>query len=107
MFWLRKKQQFDLERFLKKAAKFDPFEIKKYDELFYNLKDKPKFAEPNKLGMKLLVISDTHGELVFGENRFPNYLDTIGEFDLCVLLGDVHPCAIPTKMDTEKLQKTE
>ena len=105
MFWLRKKQQFDLERFLKKAAKFDPFEIKKYDELFYNLKDKPKFAEPNKLGMKLLVISDTHGELVFGENRFPNYLDTIGEFDLCVLLGDVHPAEMPLILDCVPCEK--
>ena len=39
MFWPWKKQQFNLEIFLKKAAKFDPFEIKKYDELFCHLKD--------------------------------------------------------------------
>ena len=83
MFWPWKKQQFNLEKFLKKAAKFDPFEIKKYDELFCHLKDNAQQVGFEKLGLKLLVISDTHVYFAFGENRLPYYLDTIGEFDLC------------------------
>lgn len=99
MFWPWKKQQFNFEKFLKKAAKFEPFEIKKYDELFCHLKDNAQQVGFEKLGLKLLVISDTHGYFAFGENRLPNYLDTIGEFDLCVLLGDVHPAEMPLILD--------
>lgn len=99
MFWPWKKQQFNFGKFFKKAAKFDTFEIKKYDELFGHLKDNAQPVEFKKLGLKLLVISDTHGYFAFGENRLPNYLDTIGEFDLCVLLGDVHPAEMPLILD--------
>jgi len=87
MFESRNKRPFRIEKFLKKAEKFDPFEIGKYGELYDYLKKSPKTAAPKKLGLKLLVISDTHGYLAFGEHRLPAYLDTVGAFDLCVLLG--------------------
>lgn len=105
MFLSWKKQKFDFERFIKKAAKFEPFEIKKYEELFSYLNENMKVRESKKLGIRLLVISDTHGYLAFGENRFPNFLDTIGEFDLCILLGDVHPAEMPLILDCVPREK--
>lgn len=99
VFWPWKKPQFNFERFLKKTAKFDPFEIKKYEALFGHLRENAQQVECKKLGLRLLVISDSHGYFAFGENRLPECLDTIGEFDLCVLLGDVHPAEMPRILD--------
>lgn len=99
MFWTRKKPQFHIGKFLRKAAGFDAFEIRKYMELYDFLKENAKEAEPQKLGLKLLVVSDTHGYLAFEKKRFPDYLDTVGAFDLCVLLGDIHPAEMPLILD--------
>ena len=87
------------DSFIKKAVSFDPTEIKKYEELYRDLRSNYKMIKPKKPGLRLLVISDTHGYLAFDKNRFANYLDTIGEFDLCILLGDVHPAELPIILD--------
>ena len=54
--------------FIKKAVSFDPTEIKKYEELYRDLRSNYKIIKPKKTGLRLLVISDTHGYLAFGKN---------------------------------------
>ena len=88
-----------VSKFMKKAARLDPFELKAYADLLAILDSEPKYAEPQKLGLKLLLISDTHGYFAFDKYRFANFLDTVGDFDLCVILGDVHPYEMPYILD--------
>ncbi len=91
MFLFKKKKEFSYNKFMKKARKFDPFELEKYNEYSDCLKENKKQAQPKKLGLKLIVISDTHGHLAFSEDRFAAFMDTVTEYDLCILLGDIHP----------------
>ena len=99
MFGSKKEPPYGVDAFLKKAAAFDPLEVSRYEEWCRILRRDPKSAVRRKLGLKLLVLSDTHGYLAFGDNRLPRFLDTIGEFDLCVLLGDIHPLEMPILLD--------
>ncbi len=91
MLWSGNNQEFRIQKFVKEAANFDSLEIKKYEELFRLLRENQRAVVPKSLGLKLLVVSDTHGYLAFGDNRFPRFMDTVGEYDLCVLLGDILP----------------
>ncbi|MBP3359746.1 MAG: metallophosphoesterase family protein [Clostridia bacterium] len=74
--------------FLKKARKFDSFESAKYEEIISYLMENCSLVEAKKLGLKLAVISDTHGDLAFGE-KFRKFMLNIEEYDLCIVLGDV------------------
>lgn len=77
--------------FLSTAKKWSPFEIDAYSD---HVSDLEKNAVPvayAPLGMKVVVISDTHGHLAFGNHRLESFLDRVGEFDLCLLLGDIEP----------------
>lgn len=56
------------DAFLSKAKSFDEKEIRKYKELYEALRKNYKVIKPKKLGIKLIVISDTHGYLAFGKN---------------------------------------
>lgn len=78
-----------MERFVKKAARFDPFEVRRYEPLLRFLRENRRPVEPRKLGLKLIMIADTHGSLVFGDLRLKDFLDAVGEYDLCLLLGDI------------------
>lgn len=88
-----------MERFMKRASKFDPFEIRKFEELYHNLFFRKVKASPRQFGLRLIVISDTHGALAFDKGRLPSFLDTVEAFDLCVLLGDIHPAEMPIILD--------
>lgn len=77
--------------FLSTAKKLSPFEIDAYAD---HVKELERTAPPvtyTPLGMKVVVISDTHGHLAFGDHRLECFLDRVGEFDLCLLLGDIEP----------------
>jgi len=97
--WFLPKRRSAIDRFVEQAAKFEPYEIKKYAPLYELLRAEKTAVQPKPLGLRLLVLSDTHGYLAFGDNRFPNYLDTVGAFDLCILLGDIHPAEMPKILD--------
>lgn len=99
MLWRRREREFSVKRFMRKAARLDSFEIKAYEELFCHLKAELMPVEPKKLGLRLLVIADTHGHLAYNKARLPSYLDRAGEFDLCVLLGDIHVAEMPLILD--------
>lgn len=86
-------------RFMKKAAGFDPYEIEKYRELAALLQKEHTKVCPVRFGLRLLLISDTHGYLALDRYRLPEFLDTVGEFDLCILLGDLHPAEMPVILD--------
>jgi len=49
-----------------------------------------KRVKPKKLGLELIVVSDTHGDLGFG-NKFEEFFATVRAYDLCVILGDLCP----------------
>ena len=85
----RIKNKFNIKHFLKKAKNFDEFESKKYEPLIAYYKEHAKTVSSEKLGLKLIVISDTHGDLAFGD-RFKVFMDNIKEYDLCVILGDIY-----------------
>ena len=97
--FVSKINQFKINRFIKRASEFSPLETEGYNELFRLLRNNGKKAVRKSLGLKLLLVSDTHGYLAFGEHRFPKFLDTIGDFDLCVLLGDIHPVEMEKIID--------
>lgn len=85
------KPKFTLERFIKKARKFDSFELQKYEQLVAHLKENGRQVEQRNLGLKMIVISDTHGDIAFHEDDFECFVRNIKEYDLCLLLGDLHP----------------
>ena len=78
-------------RFLKNAKEYNLFELEKYNELVEYLKANKNISRPRKLGLKLIAISDTHGYLALSKDRLNNFMENIPEYDLCVLLGDIHP----------------
>lgn len=80
----------DYERdFIAKARLFEPGELAAYEEFLYHLEKQAQPIGPRLLGLKLIVIADTHGYLAFGRHRFQAFMDTVANFDLCVLLGDL------------------
>lgn len=84
-----KKRKFDLKRFLKKAKKYDQFESKAYEEAVQHYKTTAPRVDQKKLGLTLIVISDTHGDLAFGD-RFEKFISNVPEYDFMVILGDLH-----------------
>jgi len=106
MFLFKRRKPGFMERFLKKSRKFDPFEIKGYEAALDYITANKTPVTPKSLGLKLVVVADTHGYLAFGENRFAEFMDTVGDYDLCVLLGDHHAKDLKQILDcipTEKI----
>lgn len=87
MCFIKKKDY--VEKFVKKARNFDEFESKEYEKLVGYLKNDSKVVEQCHQGLKLVVISDTHGDLAFGD-RFKVFMDKITEYDICLILGDIY-----------------
>ena len=78
-----------IEDFLRKAKKFDAFESKKYEEFVKALKKSATPVEQHQFGLRLIVISDTHGDLAF-DDRFRVFMNNHAEYDLCIILGDIY-----------------
>ena len=55
-----------LRKFLKYAKKCDPRESKYFETIAEYYARKAKKSIERELGLKLIVISDTHGDLAFG-----------------------------------------
>ena len=91
MFFRKTKKEFSYDKFIKKAARSNPFELGIYDEYVGYLRKNKSFADVKKLGLKLVVVSDTHGHFAFLEERFSDFMENVSEYDACVLLGDIHP----------------
>jgi len=92
MFFL-KENKFNLKSFIRNAKKYDQFETKYFEKLVSHYSLNHGIVVPNRLGLKLIVISDTHGELAFG-NRFEAFMSRVPEYDLCVILGDIYGCEL-------------
>lgn len=106
MGWFHQKKSLNIDGFMKLAAKWDPIEVRGYEPLYHYLYDHQQKVTYRKFGLRLIVVSDTHGTLAFDKNRFPAFLDTVEGFDLCILLGDMHPLEMPIILDcipTEKI----
>lgn len=88
------KRRFNVKRFIRRARRFDPFEIVIYESLVESLTDNKKDIERVSLGLKLLLISDTHGCLKSKGDEFEEFVKSSGDFDLCILLGDLRPIDI-------------
>lgn len=86
---LFRNDSFNIKKFLKKAKKFNQFESKNFEEMVQYYESSVSQVLPKKLGLKLVVISDTHGDLAF-ENRFEQFMNNIPEYDLVVILGDIY-----------------
>ena len=86
--WFIKKKDY-AKKFIRKAKSLDVFESKEYEKLVEYLKGNSKPVEQGKLGLKLIVISDTHGDLAYGD-RFKLFMDKITQYDLCIILGDIY-----------------
>lgn len=84
-----KQNKFNLNRFIRKAKACDSFEAKYFEKLVLHYSVNHRPVVPKKLGLKLIVISDTHGDLAFG-NSFEIFMSRISEYDLCVILGDIY-----------------
>lgn len=89
----KKKPKSPIDAFMKKAKKLSPFAIDDYAELVPILEENMKKAEEKHFGKKLIVISDTHGYLDI-EGAFEGFMKNVGDYDLCILLGDIYPYEI-------------
>jgi len=78
------------EKFLKTSSKFEPPEINGYQNYLRLLHSNKTKSRSKELGLKLICISDTHGCLFFDKNQLTSLLDKIPNYDLCILLGDIH-----------------
>ncbi len=100
---------FDLQRFIRRCRRFPLFELEKYQDLVAYLKDHAAPVQPQPLGVKLVVIADTHGCLANDAAQhaaFSAFVDTLDSYDLCILLGDITPSdlkKIAALLDTEKM----
>lgn len=88
-----KQNKFVLKRFIRKAKTYDQFETKYFEKLVSYYLDNHRTVVPNQLGLKLIMISDTHGDLAFG-NRFESFMSQVSDYDLCVILGDIYGCEL-------------
>lgn len=86
---IKKSKAFNIKRFLKKAKKFNQFESKNFEEVVQYYESSASQVTQKELGLKLVVISDTHGDLAF-DNRFEKFMNNIPEYDLVVILGDIY-----------------
>lgn len=84
-----KENKFNLKSFIRKAKTYDQFETKYFEKLVSHYLDNHRSVVPDELGLKLIVISDTHGDLAFG-SRFEAFMSQVSEYDLCVILGDIY-----------------
>ncbi len=94
-----------IKKYLKESAKWSPFEIGRYKLLYDEIIANSKTAEPRKLGIKLIVVSDTHGQLAFDRSRFLSFLKSVKEYDLCLILGDIYPEEIDVILEHIPRQK--
>ena len=71
-----------LKSILKEDDKFNMYN-KNYEHKLYK-----KYGKCRKINsaIKLLVIADTHGTL--NELEFKEFVNSLGEFDVCIMLGD-------------------
>lgn len=83
------KKSESLPKLIRKLKKCGQFELKPYEALVSYLKKNSKAANGEKLGVKLIVISDTHGDIALAPERFEHFLQRAGGYDLCVILGDI------------------
>ena len=86
-----KKKPLTVEQLIKRSQRYSPFEQEKFDEIVLRIYADKKQATPKRFGLRLIVISDTHGHLAYGPERFPDFMSGIPQYDLCILLGDVSP----------------
>jgi len=84
-----KKTEFNFNKFMKKAKKYGQFESESYEDLVRHFESSATKVVNKRLGLKLVVISDTHGDLAF-DNRFAKFMDSVQEYDLVVILGDIY-----------------
>lgn len=99
-----KKNGFDLKRFMKKAEKYSQFESRGFEELVRYYESNAKKIVNKKLGIKLIVISDTHDDLAF-DDRFAKFMDTVQEYDIVVILGDICACELSKIVDIIPVEK--
>lgn len=85
---------FSEARFLAKAAKFAPGQVEAYLHLMTHLQQTAPRVTPKTLGLKVIVIADTHGYLAFAPERLDGFLDGHRDFELCFVLGDVYPAEL-------------
>lgn len=78
-----------MENFIKKVKKGlkpDSDEWKDFSTLCEATAEK---VISHHYGLKLIIISDTHGELALG-NGFDEFISGVEEYDLCIILGDIY-----------------
>ena len=84
------KQATEQKRLLREAKKSAPYAYEPFLEYARFLENAAKPVSERKLGLRLIVIADTHGILEY-EPRFSTFMESVGSYDLCLLLGDVDP----------------
>ena len=87
---LFRRKKFEVGRFLTRARGFDPLEAQAYEELVSHYLAHGTRVTPKPFGLKLIVVSDTHGDLGFG-NKFEEFFSGVAAYDLCLILGDLCP----------------
>lgn len=79
----------NLKAFLKKAKKLNPFDVKPYEEMVCLCEENAQKACIKTFGLRLVVISDTHGDLAFGD-VFLDFMKQVRRYDFVIILGDIY-----------------
>lgn len=82
-------KEFNFKRFMKKARKYDQFESEGFEELVAYCKQNSEKVIPQRFGLKIVVISDSHGDLAF-DDSFADFMNGIPKYDFVVILGDIY-----------------
>ncbi len=85
IFFKQSKKQKQLLRAAKPCA---PYAYEPFLPYAQSLIEEAKPIIKRKLGLRLIVVADTHGVLAH-DLRFGAFVRNVGEYDLCLLLGDV------------------
>ncbi len=102
MFFSRQtKKQKQLLRAAKRCA---PYAYETYLPYAECLLTEAKPIQKKKLGLRLIVVADTHGMLGH-DQRFGAFVQNVREYDLCLLLGDVDYSDIEAVLESVSAEK--
>lgn len=98
------KQTKKQKQLLRAAKQCAPYAYETYLPYAECLLTEAKPIQKKKLGLRLIVVADTHGVLEH-DRRFGAFVQNVGEYDLCLLLGDVDYSDIEAVLESVPAEK--
>ena len=82
-------KDFNIKTYLMRGRKLDSLDTKLYEEMVCLCEENAPKVAPKTFGLRLVVISDTHGDLAFGD-VFLDFMKQVRQYDFVIILGDIY-----------------